>query len=156
MPLAYRIFKTKHASKWYDGEGARLFGGRWNSPGTRLLYASESLSLATLEMLVHLENESLLASYSFATLELSDKDILPVEKFGDLPANWYVYPAPADNQRIGDMWAASLRSLALRVPSAVSKGEYNYLINVEHPEFRNVKRGRPQRFRFDVRLRGRG
>ena len=60
MVTAYRIFKSKHAARWFDGEGAFLFGGRWNSPGTRLLYASSALSLAALEMLVNLNADGLL------------------------------------------------------------------------------------------------
>ena len=51
---AWRIVKAKHAATAFDGEGARLFGGRWNSPGTRMIYTSATLSLAALESLVHL------------------------------------------------------------------------------------------------------
>ena len=119
MIRAFRIFKTKFAKTWFDGEGAFLFGGRWNSRGTRVLYCAESLSLATLEMLVNLNSTGLLLSYSYATVEFDDSDVLSVEEFRKLPKNWSASPPPLAIQRIGDEWAASKSSLVLRVPSSV-------------------------------------
>lgn len=152
MLRAYRIFKTKHAKTWYDGEGAFRYGGRWNTAGTRVLYAAGTLSLAALEMLVHLDSSELLSAYSFATLEFEEDDVLPVEELGKLPRNWNSSPPPIAVQRIGDEWAASMRSLVLRVPTSVVPGEFNYSINVEHPKFAEIKRGKPRVFRFDERL----
>ncbi|HQU91392.1 MAG TPA: RES domain-containing protein [Pyrinomonadaceae bacterium] len=152
MPTAYRIFKTKFAKTWFDGEGAFLFGGRWNTRGTRVLYAAGSLSLAALEMLVHLDSAELLSSYSYATLECEEKDVLPVEEFIKLPKNWSSSPPPLAVQRIGDNWAESMRSLVLRVPTSVVPGEFNYLVNVAHPKFSTITRDKPQLFRFDERL----
>jgi RES domain-containing protein len=152
MQTAFRIFKTKRAETWSDGEGAFLFGGRWNTRGTRLLYASGSLSLAALEMLVHLNREQMLLSYSHASLRFDEKFILSVEKLGKLPSNWRASPPPPAVQRIGDEWAESNVSLVLRVPTAIVRGEYNYLINVSHPDFSKVKLGKPTPFNFDERL----
>lgn len=152
MITAYRIFKTRHAKTWFDGEGAFLFGGRWNSRGTRILYAAGSLSLAALEMLVHLNSAELLSSYSFATIDIGEKDIAAVETLQKLPKNWHASPPPFAIQNIGDKWAASMTSPALKVPSAVVRGEHNYLINVSHPDFSKAKLGKPQPFRFDERL----
>jgi RES domain-containing protein len=152
MLTAYRIFKTKFAKTWFDGEGAFLFGGRWNSRGTRILYCAESLSLAALEMLVHLNSAELLASYSYAKIEFEEKDALPVEVFVKLPKTWSVSPPSITVQQIGDKWAASMSSLVLRVPSSIVPGESNYVLNVAHPEFSKVKRSKPRVFRFDERL----
>ena len=152
MPTAYRIFKTKHAKNWFDGEGAFLFGGRWNSRGTRVIYAAGSLSLAALEMLVHLDSAELLSSYSYAKLEFDEKDVLPVEEFVKLPKSWSASPPPLAVQLIGDEWTLSKQSLVLRVPSSVVPGEFNYLVSVTHPEFAKIKRGKPRLFRFDERL----
>jgi RES domain-containing protein len=152
MPTAYRIFKTKHSKTWFDGEGAFLFGGRWNSRGTRVLYCAESLSLAALEMLVHLNSAELLGSYSFATIEFDESDVLLVEEFRRLPKDWSASPPPLAIQRIGDEWIASMSSLVLRVGSSVVQGEHNYLVNVGHPNYANIKRGKPRVFRFDERL----
>ena len=153
MPTSFRIFKTKHTGSWADGEGAFRFGGRWNSRGARLLYTAESLSLAALEMLVNLNADELLEKYSFAAVEFKENYILPVEEFRDLPNNWNVYPAPIAIQQIGDEWVRSMRSLVLKVPTAVVPNEFNYLINVEHKDFVKIKLGKPQKFGFDERLK---
>ncbi len=152
MPTAYRIFKTKHAANWFDGEGAFLYGGRWNSPGTRVLYSSQSLSLAALEMLVHLNSEMLLLFYSFATVEFDDNLVIPVEQFQKLPFTWSDSPPPTAIQQFGDDWARSNVSTVLRVPSAVVPIESNYLVNIGHKDFSRVKLGEPKSFRFDRRL----
>ena len=136
----------------FDGEGAFRFGGRWNSRGTRILYTAGSLSLAALEMLVHLNNEEILLSYSFATTEFDESLILPVEKFRTLPENWNASPSPLEIQRIGDEWAEKQASVVLKVPTSVLPVEFNYLINVGHREFSKVKLGKPQTFTFDERL----
>ncbi len=152
MLTTYRICKTKYAAAMFDGEGARLYGGRWNSRGTRIIYTAGSLSLAALEMLVHFNNEEILLSYSFAAAEFDESLILPVEEFGTLPENWSNSPPPLDIQRIGDQWAQSRTSVVLKVPTSVLPVEFNYLINIEHPEFSKVKLGEPQTFTFDERL----
>ncbi len=136
----------------FDGEGAYRFGGRWNSRGTRIVYTAGSLSLAAFEMLVHLNSEEILLSYSFAVAEFDESMVLPIEKFQTLPKNWSVSPAPIEIQRIGDEWANSKASVVLRVPTSVLPVEFNYLINIEHPEFSEIKLGEPQNFTFDKRL----
>lgn len=150
---AYRIFKTKHSANWADGEGAFQFGGRWNSPGGRVVYASQSLSLAALEMLVNLNSAELLLSYSFATLEFDELLVIDIEKIQTLPKNWHDSPPPTAVQRIGDGWISSQKSAIIKVPSAVVQGEPNYVFNVEHRNFAEVKLGEPARFVFDNRLR---
>lgn len=153
MITAYRIFKSKHAPTWHDGEGSFRYGGRWNSSGTRLLYTSSALSLAALEMLVNLNAEELLTAYSFAKVVFGGDLVLSVNKFGRLPRNWGDSPSPHRIQLIGDKWAASLSSVVLEVPSAVMPNEHNFLINVNHPDFQDVRLGKVETFRFDSRLR---
>lgn len=140
----------------FDGEGAFRFGGRWNSRGTRILYTAASLSLAALEMLVHLNDEEVLFAYSFAAVEFDESLILPVEEFRDLPKNWSASPPPLEIQKIGDEWVSSEASVVLRVPTSVLPVEFNYLINVRHPEFSEIKLGEPQTFTFDERLSKKG
>lgn len=84
---AFRIFKTKYRDSWADGEGAFRFGGRWNTRGTRIIYAAESLSLAVLEMLVNLNNEEPLLTYSFAEVEFEKRSVLDIRDFVSLPRN---------------------------------------------------------------------
>ena len=136
----------------FDGEGAFRFGGRWNSRGTRILYTAGSLSLAALEMLVHLNDEEILFAYSFAAARFDESLVLTFEEFRDLPKNWNASPPPQEIQRIGDDWTNSGASVVLRVPTSVLPVEYNYLINVRHPEFSQIKFGEPQTFTFDERL----
>lgn len=153
MLSTYRIFKTKHAANWFDGEGAFRYGGRWNTRGTRILYTAESVSLAALEMLVHLDSEAILPAYSYATAEFDDSFILPISELRQLPKNWNASPPPIEIQKIGDAWARSKASAVLKVPTSVLPVEHNYLINLEHPDFSKIELGAPQKFSFDERLR---
>lgn len=152
MLTTYRICKTKYAATIFDGEGAFRFGGLWNSRGTRILYTAESLSLAALEMLVHLNDEELLPSYSFAAIEFDESLVMSIEDFKTLPKNWSASPPPLEIQRIVDEWSQKEASVVLRVPTSVVPVEYNYLINVRHPDFSKIKLGKPQTFAFDERL----
>jgi RES domain-containing protein len=134
MPRAWRIVKRKYAADAFDGEGARLFGGRWSSPGTRAVYVAESLALATLEILVHLHSSVLPADYVIFTVEIPP-DCVETVPVSALPANWRAYPPPPENQRIGGDWTRQRSSLALRVPSAITTTDFNYLLNPLHPDF---------------------
>lgn len=148
----YRICKTKYSATAFDGEGAYRFGGRWNSRGTRLIYTAGSLALAALEMLVHLDDETLLADYSYLPAQLDENLILPVGEFRPLPPEWSASPAPLQIQRIGDEWAQSLISPILEVPTSVIPLEKNYLLNPAHPDFQRIVLGEAKRFVFDERL----
>ena len=151
MATAWRIVKSRRARSAFDGEGARLYGGRWNSPGTRVVYAAGSVSLAVLEILVHLEDAEILSSYSLCAVEFADGLIEPLDRSG-LPADWRSYPAPPGLRRIGDAWVRGGSSVILEVPSAVVERESNYLINPEHPDFASVNVGEPEPFGLDPRL----
>ena len=152
MPAVYRICKTKYAATAFDGEGAFRFGGRWNTRGTRMIYTAGSLALAALEMLVHLDDDELLFAYSFVAATIPPALILPVKDFRSLPKNWNTFPPPIALQRIGDDWIRSLASAVLEVPTAIVPLEQNYLLNPAHPDFAQIKLGKPSRFRFDQRL----
>lgn len=149
---AYRIFKTRRSGGWFDGEGAYRYGGRWNSRGTRILYASESLSLAFLEILVHLEDNEITAAYSSANLSFEARLATNVDDLGKLPSDWSDSPIPLAVQAIGDEWVRSKVSVVLRVPSAIVRGEFNYLVNIGHEGFDEVVLAKPERFIFDNRL----
>jgi RES domain-containing protein len=143
--------KPRHAAAAFDGEGARLHGGRWNSPGTRVAYASDSIALAALEVLAHLQSTAVLQAYSLVSLQFRE-DSVEVLETAALPTRWRRFPSPPENQAIGDRWVAEGRSLILRVPSALIPDASNFLINPSHPEFRRVVIRRPERFTFDPRL----
>lgn len=147
----WRLVKTRHASSSFDGEGARLHGARWNSPGTRVAYAADSSALAVLEVLVQLKNQAILPSYSLVSARLPDILVENIDE-STLPANWSSFPVPPTIQAIGDEWIRSGRSLALRVPSAIVQDGYNVLVNTEHSEFAEFKVEHIARFAFDFRL----
>ena len=154
MPRAFRLVQRKHASRGLDGEGARRFGGRWNRPGVAVVYASQSLSLAALELLVHLESAAILGHYVAYQIEFPESAVeeLPARR---LPVHWRASPAPPALQEIGTRWVRARRSAVLRVPSAVIPPESNYLLNPDHPGFPRFVHSAVERFDFDPRLRAR-
>jgi len=149
--VVWRICGARWAAEAFNGEGARRFGGRWSSRGVSVVYCSESRALAMLEVLAHVESPELL-SHSEWVLVSARMPAELVEKPARVPDNWRRFPAPAETRRFGDAWIADGRSAALRVPSAVVPGEFNYLLNPAHPRFNDVKPGRPEPFTFDHRL----
>ncbi len=151
MLTAWRLVKSRHAAGAFDGEGARLHGGRWNSPGSRVAYASDSIALAALEVLVHLQSTAVLQAYSLVSVSFPDRSVEVMEA-SLLSSRWRRFPSPPENQAIGDQWVGRGESLILRVPSAIIPAAANYLINPLHIEFRRVVIGRPERFAFDPRL----
>jgi RES domain-containing protein len=146
----WRLCRRKHAA--FDGEGARLAGGRWNRRGTAVVYASETLSLAALESLVHLDFA--LAPDDLVAVAADIPDALPMTRLevADLPRNWRRYPAPEALADLGTDWAGARRTAVLSVPSALVPRERNILLNPTHPEFRRVRLLPPERFSFDPRL----
>lgn len=152
MPTVYRIFKTKFAADAFDGEGARLYGGRWNSRGKRLVYTAATLSLAALEILVGINDDELLKEYSYAAAEFDETLVIDIEASGKLPSDWNLSPPSFATQRLGDQWLTGGFSAVLRVPSAVIPSESNFLINPEHKDFAKVRIFKTQPFDFDVRL----
>jgi RES domain-containing protein len=114
-------------------------------------YASDSIALAALEVLAHLQSTAVLQSYSLATIRFPD-DLVEVLQPDSLPNGWRRFPSPPANQTIGNQWVAQARSLVLRVPSAIIPSAANFLINPLHPAFSRTVVERPERFAFDSRL----
>ena len=150
MPTAWRIVKQKYAATAFTGEGAARSGGRWNSHGTWVVYASGSKSLAALETLVHLNPPVQFAYVSFR-LDFPDSllETFPLEQ---LPADWTGHPPPPAAQFIGDSWVRSGSSPVLALPSVIIPGETNFLLNPRHPAFSRLRIGPPEPFAFDHRL----
>lgn len=148
----FRLTKTKHVSSAFDGEGARLYGGRWNSPGTRMVYVAESRSLATLEILVHVEDIStIIEQYSILQVSFANELVKCIDE-SDLPAGWSSPEPLALTQIFGDEWVKKNESVILSVPSAVTSEERNFLINPAHPKFSFLSIGTAVPYRFDSRL----
>ena len=151
MTRAWRIIKSRLAADAFSGEGARLYGGRWNSPGMAMVYTAGSVSLATLELLVHLDNTSVLPSFSICPVDFDDSLVELLDP-ANLPPDWNQSPPPTSLRTIGDDWISRGSSVALRVPSAVIENENNYLINPLHTDFKKLVIGSMEAFKLDSRL----
>jgi RES domain-containing protein len=151
VPLAWRIVKARRAKSAFDGQGARLFGGRWTPVGRPAVYLSGTIALATLELLVHLNDARPLSSYALFEVTLADELITPVD-LARLPSNWTDFPAPSQLQLIGTKWLDKRTSAVLRVPSAIVKLEHNYILNPQHRDYGRITMGPQQPFDFDDRL----
>jgi RES domain-containing protein len=147
----WKICRILYAAEAATGEGARLYGGRWNSRGVRVVYASTSLSLAAVETFVNLEPKlqpNDLVSVEGRLPEGLSPEVLRSE---DLPEGWHE-ERDERLRRFGDDWVRKGRSVALLVPSAAIRGEWNVLLNPGHRDFGRVEFGEPVAFEFDLRM----
>lgn len=149
---AWRITSARYADRAFDGEGARLYGGRWNHPGSAVVYCSATLSLAVLEYFVHLEPD-------LAPLELvSAAADLPGSLAGEtleieaMPRDWRSYPGPERLRDLGTGWIRAGRTAVLFVPSSVIPHEMNVLLNPLHPDFPQIRLRQAEPFSFDPRM----
>ena len=134
-----------------SGEGARLFGGRWNSPGVRAVYLGDSLALAGMELLVHLGDLDVLRTYRKLPVTIADELVMHIDPVA-LPVGWETSPHTVTRE-IGDRWLADGQSAVLQVPSAVITVECNFVVNPRHPDFGTIPIGPVSGFRFHPRLR---
>jgi RES domain-containing protein len=148
--VAWRLTSRSYADHAFRGEGARLYGGRWNSEGVAMIYLASSLALAALEQLAHLSRTDLLeGQFVRFRVVVPEKTVLELDP-GALPARWTGHVAAT--RALGDGWVQAKDSLALRVPSAVVPEENNYLVNPHHPDAEMLDIGAPEPFTFDPRL----
>lgn len=153
MLTGWRICHARRQATAFDGEGARVTGGRWNPKGVPVVYCSSSLSLATLEYFIHVDPINAPAG-PHVSFRVTVPDDVAIERLEQtrLPRDWRDYPAPASLGAFGAEWAKSLRTAVLLVPSAVTPIEDNVLLNPRHPDMVKVKRSKPQPFAFDPRM----
>jgi len=147
----WRICRRRYAAGAASGEGARLYGGRWNSRGVRMVYASTSLALAAVETFVNLEPN--LQPKDLISIEGNIPDGLEISRVDlkTLPANWRE-TRDESLRRFGDDWIRAGQTAALLVPSAAIRGEWNVLLNPAHGDFSKIRFRKPQPFEFDVRM----
>lgn len=146
----WRITTARFAASAFSGEGARLFGGRWNPKGFELVYTAESRSLALLEMLV--QDDAVRARYVLIPVQIPSTVSMTVLEVDDLPQDWRSLASRDALQAMGRAWLEKARSAVLAVPSAVVPQERNYLINPKHPHFARMRVGEPQSLQTDLRL----
>jgi RES domain-containing protein len=147
----WRICREQYADVAYAGEGARLYRGRWNGKGIRVVYTSASLALAAVEMFVNLEPK--LRPDDLVSIEVEASDEVTTERLDIklLPRDWYQLRDESLRAH-GDRWIKNATSVALYVPSAAIRSEWNVLLNPDHPDFARLKFQKPQPFEFDLRM----
>jgi RES domain-containing protein len=150
--VGWRIVKEKHARSAFSGEGARIFEGRWNSAGLRVVYCSENLALAALEILVHTQPVMILAKFH-AFRAAWDESLMTTMDLKKLPKGWNAQPPGAISKNIGDEWIRSERSAVLALPSIVVPLERTFLLNPKHRDFAKIKIKDAGGFALDSRLR---
>jgi len=147
----WRITTRRFADQAFSGEGARLYGGRWNRVGQPVIYTAQSRSLALLEMLV--QDEPLRANYVLIPAHLTENVSMETLGKTHLPMDWRTHAGRESLQNLGGEWLRQSRSCVLAVPSAVMPAELNFLINPLHPDFKHIALGEPETLNTDLRLR---
>jgi len=147
----FRLSRKKYAMD-LSGIGSALKGARWNSTGIELIYTAANRSLAMAEVAVHLTLATLPFDYVMTTIFIPDD--IPIQELNpsDLPPDWNIFPPPAADQTIGDKFVSDKKYCVLKIPSVVTQGDYNLLINPYHPDFLNIKIISTEKFPFDKRI----
>lgn len=148
---AFRLAREKH-SHVLSGTGAAIKGARWNSIGVELIYTASNRSLAMAEVAVHFTLATLPIDYVMMIVFIPDDISLTRFNQHDLPIHWNAFPHPQFTKKIGDIFVRENKYCVLQIPSAVTKGDFNLLINPYHPEFPRIKIISTEKFPFDNRI----
>lgn len=151
--LLWRLTRAIHLDEALSGLGAKKHGGRWNSTGLAVVYTSESLELALLEALVHLDPDLIPKDMHQICLEVEDALVVPITV--SLPEAWdNPPPYRSEAQDLGDRWLRDRSSLGLSVPASVLPGRRNVLLNPQHQDFARVRRVSSEPLPWPSRLIG--
>ncbi len=145
----FRITKTQYADRLVASGGA----ARWNARGRFVIYTAATRALACLENVVHRSGEGL--HDNFRAMVIHIPDFLRIQTIApdQLPADWFAFTMYAQCQEIGENWLLSGKTAVLRVPSAIVRQEWNYLLNPAHPDFSKIQLIRTEPFIFDPRIK---
>jgi RES domain-containing protein len=150
MLSVWRITTSSFARSAFSGEGARLYGGRWNPKGVAVVYTAASQSLAILEMLV--QDQPLRARYVIFEARIPSGVRIDRVRTDELPADWREVAARERLRAIGAEWARRRNAAVLAVPSVIVPAETNYVLNPAHSDFKRIRIGRPTTVETDLRL----
>jgi RES domain-containing protein len=146
----WRLCRALHAAQAFSGDGARRYGGRWNSRGVSMVYCSSSLALAAIELFVHLEPAQAPADLVAIAAELPEGEPARTLAPAELAPDWWTDVEAT--RALGDAWIRSAPSLALKVPSVPIRSEWNVLVNPLHAGMSEMRIDAPQPFEFDARM----
>lgn len=135
-----------------SGIGASRYGARWNSKGTDIIYTAQNRALAMAEVLVHLTLATLPIGFCMISIFIPEEISISEIDMGMLPKNWNEFPEQIGTQNIGDAFISDTNFCVIKVPSAVVKGDFNYLINPHHQDFNKIKITNQEDFPFDKRI----
>ncbi len=144
----YRIADNRHPI--FSGDGAQKIGGRWNLIGKSVIYASQNLSCAMLELRVHLNDVPLPDTHKYIEI-ISHKEV-SVEEVNVKDLKIWDVSEDSESKELGNKWLEEKRSLILIVPSIIIPQEKNLIINPNHPEYKKLKVSEPRSLRWDERL----
>lgn len=147
----FRLSREKFAVP-LSGKGAAIKGARWNSIGVELIYTARNRSLAMAEVAVHFSLATLPEDYVMMTILIPDELSSKLIAEEELPSNWKDFPHPVSTQRFGDDFVFENKHCLLIIPSVVTKGDFNVLINPNHKDFDKVSLINMERFPFDKRI----
>ena|SRR5690606_5934819 len=147
----FRLSRKIYAND-LSGRGAAIFGNRWNSKGVEMVYSAQGRALAMAEVLVHLSLEDLPEDYMMVALDIPSSIKIEEIFLKNLDTDWNIHPPTSQTQKIGDKFIDDKKFCVLKVPSAVVKGDFNFLINPNHPEIKKIKIIEVVEFPFDKRI----
>ncbi len=139
--------------KWSKKLSASGYAARWNSKGSFVIYSASSRALACLENVVHRSGEGLNSNFKVMIIEIPAKVKVKTISIKKLPANWHKFESYSITQKLGDAWLEKQQSAVLKVPSSIVPKEFNYLINPNHKDFKYIKLGTTEDFKFDPRIK---
>jgi len=151
MAKFYRLVQQQWAASVRNGEGARLYGGRWNPVGLPAVYLAGSRALAALEVVVHAPRQVLRMEWSLFEVEIPDEWIESSAHL-KLPADWQHRPDSLGAQALGGEWLKRGKGVALQLPSVIIPEEAVILVNPMHPDAPKLGWSDGRVFRFDERL----
>lgn len=147
----FRLSREKFSSP-LSGVGAAIKGARWNSVGIEMIYTAANRSLAMAEVAVHFSVSTIPEDYVMITIFIPDDISTKKIDISELPPNWNAFPHPQTTQSIGDKFILENRYCVLQIPSSVTQGDYNLLINPNHSDFKKISIIEITKFTFDQRL----
>ena len=147
----FRLARKKYPME-LSGKGASICGARWNSKGTEIIYTAESRALAMAEVVVHLSLATLPSDFVMLTISIPDTIEISEVKMADLQSDWNVFPSSFHTAVIGDRFIQQNDFAILKAPSAVVKGDFNFLINPFHQDFKQIQITDQIDFPFDKRI----
>lgn len=147
----FRLARKKYPVE-LSGRGASISGARWNSKGTEIIYCAQSRALAMAEVLVHLSLATLPSDFVMLTIDIPEEIFVEVLDLDKLNIDWNVFPCTFETPLLGDDFIRRNQACVLKVPSAVVKGDFNFLVNPNHTDFYQIKIINEIDFPFDKRI----